>query len=569
MSRLTDLIAQAKAKAVPTETALAIAQADLDADKEALLEKLLGQDYEVITADERLDKIALDFVEHCTTRWQSGKSMLVCIDKVTCARMYKRIMPLWKTKLDSVRAAAAGKESEIAAAPDDETRERLGAELGQLKAQAQWIEETIVEIIISESQNEVAAFKKWDFDIIPHRARMKQGFEVGDKRVDVETAFKNPQHPFRVAIVCAMWLTGFDVECLSTLYIDKPMKAHTLMQAIARANRVYPGKDFGLIVDYNGMLKSLRAALAQYALGDEDGGGVEIVAPLEERVAALISAIDETEKHLRSLGFDPARLIGAKGFARIQAIADGADAVVNARDEGRRRFEIMARQIFIRFKALVMEPSVFTYAERHDNIEAIYKKLEERRDTADVTELLKELHRIVNEAIRTQQPVDLTTPALQYDLSTVDLEKLRNEFAKRVKRKAATLKDIRQIVEDKLAQMLQSNPQRMDYYRKYSEIIADYNREKDRVAIEDTFARLVELAQSLDAEQRRATEEGLSEDELALFDLLLKDNISKVDRERVKQASRSLLASVQQLIAPAGALDRQGADTGRGRGANP
>ena len=96
-----------------------------------------------------------------------------------------------------------------------------------------------------------------------------------------------PEHPFRVAIVCAMWLTGFDVECLSTLYIDKPMKAHTLMQAIARANRVYPGKDFGLIVDYNGMLASLRAALAQYALGDDGAGGEEIVAPIEERVQAL------------------------------------------------------------------------------------------------------------------------------------------------------------------------------------------------------------------------------------------------------------------------------------------
>ena len=132
---------------------------------------------------------------------------------------------------------------------------------------------------------------------------MKQGFETADgKRMDVESAFKNPEHPFRVAIVCAMWLTGFDVECLSTLYIDKPMKAHTLMQAIARANRVYPGKDFGLIVDYNGMLKSLREALAQYALGDEGGGEEEIVAPIEERVKALLSAIEETEKHLRRLG---------------------------------------------------------------------------------------------------------------------------------------------------------------------------------------------------------------------------------------------------------------------------
>ena len=128
----------------------------------------------------------------------------------------------------------------------------------------------ILGIIISEAQNEVADFKKWGFDIIPHRALMKQGFETADgKRVDVERAFKDPNHLFRVAILCAMWLTGFDVECLSTLYIDKPMKAHSLMQAIARANRRFPGKDFGLIVDYNGMLRSLREALAQYALGDD------------------------------------------------------------------------------------------------------------------------------------------------------------------------------------------------------------------------------------------------------------------------------------------------------------
>ena len=158
-----------------------------------------------------------------------------------------------------------------------------------------------------------------------------------------------------------MWLTGFDVECLSTLYIDKPMKAHTLMQAIARANRVYPGKDFGLIVDYNGMLKSLREALAQYALGDDTGGGgADIVAPIEERIAALIAALEETEKHLEGLGFDPATLTGAKGFARIQALADAADAVTGSLDEGRRRFEIMARQVFIRFKALVTEPVVIT-----------------------------------------------------------------------------------------------------------------------------------------------------------------------------------------------------------------
>jgi type I restriction enzyme R subunit len=528
-----------------------IEEAELDQDQTALLEKLLGQDYEVITADDRLDKLAEDFVEHCSTRWETGKSMMVCIDKVTCARMFQRIEPRWKTKLAQVKALIPQKEAELSATADSDEKERLGKLLEKLRGQAQWMENTIIEIIISEAQNEVRDFEEWGFDIIPHRVVMKTGFQTPDgKRVGVDDAFKDPIHPFRIAIVCAMWLTGFDVECLSTLYIDKPMKAHTLMQAIARANRVYPGKDCGVIVDYNGMLKSLREALAQYATGDEeDGGGGEIVAPIEELVAALVDAIELAEKHLISLGFDPSRLAGATGFTRIEALRDAVDALYTS-DEAKRRFEIMARQVFIRFKTLLMEPSAFAYAERHDNIEAIYKKLEEKRDTADVTAILKELHKIVNEAIRTQGAGEDHAEGLTVDLSKIDLAKLRDEFAQKVQRKHAALQDIRDVVEKKLQQMLALNPMRMDYYKKYQEIIADYNREKDRVTVEETFARLMELATSLDAEQERAAREGLSDDELALFDLLSKDNISRADREKLKQASKSLLAALKELLKP-------------------
>jgi type I restriction enzyme R subunit len=527
----------------------AVAMAELDPDQEALLERLLGKDYEVITADDRLEKIAADFVEHAATRWESGKSLLVCIDKITCARMHTLIMLLWQKKLDAVRLDLALRVANLETEKDDEARQKLNDQRDRLLAQATWLESTITEIIISEAQNEVADFKKWGFDIIPHRLTMKQGFETADgKKIDVESAFKNPEHPFRIAIVCAMWLTGFDVECLATLYIDKPMKAHTLMQAIARANRRYPGKDFGLIVDYNGMLKSLREALAQYALGDEDGEE-EIVAPVEERVEALLDAIEETEAHLQRLGFDTGRLVGAKGFTRIQALADGVDAVYTS-DEAKRRFEILARQVFIRFKGLLMEPSALLYAERHDNIEAIYKKLTERRDTADVTALLKELHRIVNEAIRAQTPAIAEPDSRFYDLSTIDLEKLRDEFTNKVRRKATVLQDIREVVEAKLAQMLALNPMRMDYYKKYQEIIADYNREKDRVSIEETFAKVMDLLANLDDEQRRAMEEGLSEEEYALFCLLQRDDLSKADRERLKQVSRKMLKALQDLLAP-------------------
>ena len=219
-------------------------------------------------------------------------------------------------------------------------------------------------------------------------------------------------------------------------------------------------------------------------------------------------------------------------------------------DEVKRRFEIVVRQIFVRFKALLMEPSALAYAERHDNIEAIYKTLQNRRDTADVTEVLKELHRIVNEAIRTAAPRGDHADGRTVDLSQIDFEKLRNEFVSKVRRKHAALKDIRNVIEHKLAQMLARNPLRMDYYKKYQEIIADYNREKDRATVEATFAQLVALAASLDTEQRRAAEEGLSEDALALFDLLFKANISKRDRERLKHASRGLLLSLRDLLAP-------------------
>lgn len=529
----------------------AVEKAELDEDQTSLLEKLLGKDYEVITADDVLEKLADDFVEHASTRWESGKSMLVCIDKITCARMHKLIMPRWEKKLAQTRQKLITLDIAVDGCTDDDARQLLLEQRDKLKSQAVWLESTIIEIIISEAQGEVAAFKEWDFDIIPHRATMKLGFETADgKRVDVESAFKNPEHPFRIAIVCAMWLTGFDVECLSTLYIDKPMKAHTLMQAIARANRRYPGKDFGLIVDYNGMLKSLREALAQYALGDGEVGGEEIVAPIAERVTALLSAIEEAEAHLRNLGFDPERLHAAKGWPRIQALADAVEAVYTS-DETKRRFEIMARQVFVRFKGLLMEPSALLYAERHDNIEAIYKKLTERRDTANVTTLLKELHRIVNEAVRAnpQEVADPFTEGKFYDLSSIDLEKLRNEFSRKIRRKATALQDIKELVEQKLAEMLKRNPRLMDYYKRYQEIIADYNREKDRVTIEETFARLADLAASLDAEQRKAVEEGLSEDEYALFSLLLRNDISKADRERLKLASRDLLKELQQLLA--------------------
>ena len=527
-----------------------IEQAELDTDQRAQLENLLGKDYEIITAGQRLNRLALDFVEHCSARWECGKSMLVCIDKVTCARMLKRVERLWKLKMAWVHVEISQKAALLPSIKDENKHDAAVNELANLQGKSRWMEKTIIEVIISEAQNEVRDFGKWGFNIIPHRERMKRGFETADgQRVTVEDAFKDPNHPFRIAVVCAMWLTGFDVECLQTLYIDKPMKAHNLMQAIARANRIYPGKDCGLIVDYNGMLKSLREALAQYAIGDGQGGAGpgDPAIPLDEYVPALKDAIEVAEKHLRANSFESDRLTGATGFAKTAALRDAVDALYTT-DETKRRFEIMAREVFSRMKTLILEPSVRPYYVRHDNLETIYKKLQERRDTADVTDVLKAIHKIVNEAVRTQGAGEDHAQGLTVDLSKIDFEKLRDEFEKKVQHKHATLQDIREIVEKKLAQMMAQNPNRMDFYKQYQGIVADYNREKDRVTVEETFKRMMVFMSGLDDESKRHIREGLNEDELALFDLLQKDNLSKTDREKLKQVSKSLLALLQAQL---------------------
>lgn len=171
------------------------------------------------------------------------------------------------------------------------------------------------------------------------------------------------------------------------------------------------------------------------------------------------------------------------------------------------------------------------------------------RDFSDITDVLKALHRIVNEAILTHEPGEDQTDSRTYDLSLIDFDKLRGEFAQKVQRKATVIQDIRQLVEDKLAKMLAQNPTRMDFFQRYTDIIAKYNSNKDRVTLEETFAALTKLVADMTEEQQRAVREELSEQELALFDLLKKDKLTNAERERVKQASRELLAEVQRLVA--------------------
>ena len=292
-----------------------------DVDVEQRLEQELKREYHIMTAGRRLDQVARDFVRHYSAAWETGKAMLVCIDKVTCVRMHGLIERYWGERIVEL-------EAECAQAPGEQ-------EAIYLQRQIDWMRETRAAVVVSEEQGEVEKFRRWDLDIIPRRRLIKEGMDLpaamrgkprfrNMQRMAVDDAFKEPEHPFRIVIVCAMWLTGFDVPSLATLYLDKPLKAHSLMQAIARANRVNEGKNNGLIVDYCGVLKHLRKALATFAgtrgEGGGNGGGIDPARPDEELLADLAEAIALVRAFLDQGGAPLDDVIRQDGFARNAAI---------------------------------------------------------------------------------------------------------------------------------------------------------------------------------------------------------------------------------------------------------
>ena len=508
-----------------------------DVDVEQRLERELKRDYHIITAPERLDAVARDFVAHYTTAWESGKAMFIAIDKVTAVRMHGLIQKHWR---DHVRRF----EGELSCMAGGE--ERLALE-GQLA----WMKETKIAVVVSEEQGEVAKFRNWGLDIQPHRRLAKEGFETADgERIDVESAFKKNGHPFRVAIVCAMWLTGFDVKSLATLYLDKPLKAHTLMQAIARANRVHEGKNNGLIVDYSGILKNLRSALATFAghTGTEDGGASDPPAkPQEELLDELAESIEAVCAFLATKAFRLEEIIEKDGFERNAAIA-AAKEVVNENDETRKRFEIMARTVFRKFRACLTVKAVHVHRSAYDAINIVYKSLQADRDKTDISQIIRELHAVVGESISPAGVGLIRESPASYDISAIDFERLRQEFARSTTQNTH-VQNLKGAIEKRLARMLAQNPLRTDFQQHYEKLVADYNREKDRVTIEKSFEALLKLVAELDDEQARALREGLDEPTLALFDLLKKEELTPAEITRIKQIAVDLHATLQTELA--------------------
>ena len=513
-----------------------------DIDVTQRLEQELKRDYHVITAGRRLDQVARDFVRHYTAAWETGKAMLVCIDKVTCVRMHRLIQHYWGERIKEL-------EADHEKAPGEQ-------EAIYLKRQLDWMRETRAAVVVSEEQGEVEKFRRWDLDIVPHRRIIKEGMELPEamrakphfrnmQRMAVDDAFKEQEHPFRVAVVCAMWLTGFDVPSLSTLYLDKPLKAHTLMQAIARANRVNEGKNNGLIVDYCGILKHLRKALATFAVTQLAGGGgreIDPARPDDELLGDLAEAIAMARGFLDDGGAPLDDVICKKGFERNGAIV-ACKEVANRNDETRKRFEVLCREVFKKFKACINVRGVNAHRADYDAIDVIYRSLQNDREKADITDIIRKLHEVVDSAIDLRADrVGEDRPT--YDISAIDFDRLKREF-QRSRAKRTTVQSLKYTVEQRLQCLLARNPLRTDFQKHYEEIVSEYNREKDRVTIEQTFEELLKFVQELEEEESRALREGLDEESLAVFDLLTRPDLDEADIARIKTVAQELLRTLK------------------------
>jgi type I restriction enzyme R subunit len=471
-------------------------------------------------------------VEHYSELWTTGKVMFVCINKVTAVRMHDLVKKHWSLKINEIEALLSG---------------ALQQESMEIKRKLEWMKNTEIAVIISQEQNEIAMFEKWGLDIRTHREKME------NREMDKE--FKDADNPFRIVFVCAMWLTGFDVKSLATIYLDKPLKAHTLMQTIARANRVYEGKSNGLVVDYIGVVKALRKALADYTGTKGDNTGQDPAPDKSELIARILNLINDISEYIKQQGFELSSLVDATDFEKLALVQAGANAMCVS-EEVKKRFEIMARELLKLFKYVEINEVSEHDRARKNAVSAVYDQMQTKVKHSDNTELMKQINEIVSEYIFviplpgriSQNGKTSVDKSIRFDISKIDFELLRQEFAC-VKNKNLLMKDLKEAIDNRLEILMRRNPARINFYERYQKIIEEYNAEQDKAAIEKTFIELTALVNDLDDEEKRFVREGFENDEeLAIYDLLLKDSLAPPEIKKVKKLAKILLENIKATI---------------------
>ena len=487
---------------------------------------MLGRQYHLITRDDRLETVAQDIVRHFLGRGFVGKAMVVSIDKATAVRMHDKVKKHWEAETARVQ-----KQLDRYDLPK--------AEQATLRQRLEVLTTTDMAVIVSPGQNEIEQMKKLGLEIEPHRRRMN------DSQPGLDEKFKDTTDPLRLVFVCAMWLTGFDAPSCSTVYLDKPMRNHTLMQTIARANRVFPGKHSGVIVDYANVFASLEKALAIYGAGK---GGSNPVKDKAQLVSVLREAIAAATAFCASHGVDLAamELLPLGGMERLSAIENAINALIGP-DSLRREFFGHEKFVGMLYRAVKPDQAAIEFSVRVAGIAtlagAIRAKLSP--NPPDIATILKQIGELLDDSITGMQIRDGGPPAI--DLSKINFEALAQRF-KESKHKNTDLEALKAAIAAKLGRLVRLNRTRTDFSEKFEALIESYNNGSRN--IEQLFDELLKLSNSLDDEQERHVRENLTEEELVIFDILTRPapELSAAERDEVKSVAKDLLARLKNLL---------------------
>lgn len=498
---------------------------NLNEDETRLLENSASRILEVIKRDDRLDKIAQDIAHHFPRRGFLGKGMVVSVDKFTAVTMYNKVQHYWTEEKKTIIAERNTAESK-------EKRDELTKMLD-------YMNNVEMAVIVSEEADENKKFAEKGLDISIHRAKMN-AVTVDGK--DIEDRFKDPDDKLQLVFVCAMWLTGFDVKNLSTLYLDKPMKSHTLMQAIARANRVYPNKPCGIIVDYVNVFKYMEKALSDYAIPDDDD--VMPAKNIEDLLNLLDSSINEGDLFLQSLGISLDKICAESStFDKLDALRSAYNVIV-ANDESKDKFKVITNTMINLYEA--SKPEVFELHWENDKFAPLayinglmHNKIDDEKIRRARNRMANVLDSSVSSSTAEESEQQFAIHGTKViDLSKINVEELRAEIKKAVY-KAIEIDDLKAFIEKALQEMISKNCTRMQFSQRYKGIIDRYNAGGSEN--EDYYEQLVKLLEELKNEQNRPNTEGLTEEELEIYDLLVKGKkLTQAEEQKVKLAAKNL-----------------------------
>ncbi|MFM9913276.1 MAG: type I restriction endonuclease subunit R [Methylophilaceae bacterium] len=514
---------------------------NLDEAQQAKLERRFAQELEVIKRDDRLEKIAQDIVYHFPRRGYLGKGLVVSVDKFTAVKMFDKVQRLWKEEIKTLLGRISKSSNDI--------------EKFRLKQVVEHMRSVEMAVVVSADAGEEEKFAAQSLAIKPHRERMDKLDENGH---DIEYNYKDPEHPLQLVFVCAMWLTGFDAPTLSTMYLDKPMQGHTLMQTIARANRVTSWKISGVekrigeLVDYYNVFRNMKQALKDYAQGGDDTeppvrDKAELFRLLDDAIEQGLTFCHEKDVPLREV------LASGDVFEKLGRFNVFANALL-ANDEWRKSFNVYENTITSLYEAC--KPDVMKHGKGREvaafqYLRGVIDSLIEQKDidavSLKIAELLDESV-VVNdaEAFKARQynaEYKIIQKGKSWDLSKIDFDKLREEF-KEATYKNIEIADLRAFLQHKLELMLQQNATRTDFAQRLQEIIDRYN--SGGSSTENTYEEFLAFTKNMREEDERHIREGLTEDELEIFDLLKKDKMAQEETQKVKLAAKSLLKRLKE-----------------------